>query len=421
MALSFNVSRLLSTFPSSRSSCSCAASVGAFASCWNPKGLGRRYIPSFAKRRVVAILQLPPPVMGLSVVNAAMVERIAGANLLMSVFDIGGGKAGGKLLKIMRRALRVVTAIPYLILCRIKGARVLYMSPDKGRGLLINIMLSSLARILGFRIYLHHHNYVYVSNHLSAMNLLLKCSPRNTMHIFLCDKMDSSFQAKYRAAWNAKQHRSIVVSNAFILGEQPELKSIRADIMPMTIGHLSNLTIEKGLQRFLDLFAACSHFGPVNALIAGPADDKVAAIIDEAVRSSDGRLNWLGPIYDTEKETFYNSIDVFVMPTAYINEAQPLVLIEALAHGVPVMATDIGCIGCDHVTSPGYIAPIESFVEDAARWLETRRVSGNSRIESSLSARTCFEQMRRASENEIERCLTMLRNDSAGAVISNNE
>jgi glycosyltransferase involved in cell wall biosynthesis len=385
-----------------------------------PARPGRRYIPIFAKRRVVAILQLPPPVMGLSVVNAAMVDRMAHANLLMSVFDIGGGRAAGRLLKIMRRALRVVIAIPYLILCRIKGARVLYMSPDKGRGLLINIMLSFLARVLGYRVYLHHHNFVYVSNNLNAMNQLLKFSPRNTTHIFLCDKMADSFRAQYRTTWNAKRQRSIVVSNAFILGEQPEPMSIQADATPLTIGHLSNLTIEKGLQRFLDLFEACGHFGPVNALIAGPADDKVAAIINEAVRLSDGRLNWLGPIYGAEKETFYNSIDVFVMPTAYINEAQPLVLIEALAHGVPVIATDVGCIGCDHVTSPGYIAPIESFVKDSVRWLEAQKVSSSSRIASSLSAKACFDHMQRASEYQIEKCLTMLRDDSAGAAISND-
>lgn len=49
-------------------------------------------------------------------------------------------------------------------------------------------------------------------------------------------------------------------------------------------------------------------------------------------------------MYDENKARFFNDIDVFVFLTTYLNEAQPTVLFEAMAHGIPVISYDRGCI-----------------------------------------------------------------------------
>ena len=64
-------------------------------------------------------------------------------------------------------------------------------------------------------------------------------------------------------------------------------------------------------------------------------------MLDAAV--ANGCVFYDGPVYDRRKESFYDSIDVLVFPSRYANEAEPVVVIEALGAGAPVAAAR-GCV-----------------------------------------------------------------------------
>lgn len=51
-----------------------------------------------------------------------------------------------------------------------------------------------------------------------------------------------------------------------------------------------------------------------------------------------------GRKFGDEKETFWRNADIFVFPTYYPNECFPLVLLEAMQHGVPCVSTNEGGI-----------------------------------------------------------------------------
>lgn len=51
-----------------------------------------------------------------------------------------------------------------------------------------------------------------------------------------------------------------------------------------------------------------------------------------------------GPLYGVEKEKIWEQCDVFVFPTFYHNECFPLVILEAMQHSLPVIATPVGAI-----------------------------------------------------------------------------
>ena len=51
-----------------------------------------------------------------------------------------------------------------------------------------------------------------------------------------------------------------------------------------------------------------------------------------------------GPQYGKDKEVFWRNADLFVFPTFYHNECFPLVLLEAMQHGVPCVSTAEGGI-----------------------------------------------------------------------------
>lgn len=57
----------------------------------------------------------------------------------------------------------------------------------------------------------------------------------------------------------------------------------------------------------------------------------------------EGHVIWTGPVKGEEKEALFASADLFVFPGVQ-QEGQPLVVIEAMAAGLPILFTDRGCL-----------------------------------------------------------------------------
>ena len=51
-----------------------------------------------------------------------------------------------------------------------------------------------------------------------------------------------------------------------------------------------------------------------------------------------------GPQYGKDKERFFHHSNAFIFPTSYHNECFPLVLLEAMQHSLPIIATPVGAI-----------------------------------------------------------------------------
>lgn len=51
-----------------------------------------------------------------------------------------------------------------------------------------------------------------------------------------------------------------------------------------------------------------------------------------------------GGVYGNNKEELFKQCHVFVFPTQYPNECFPLVLLEAMQHALPIIATPVGAI-----------------------------------------------------------------------------
>ena len=56
------------------------------------------------------------------------------------------------------------------------------------------------------------------------------------------------------------------------------------------------------------------------------------------------RVTHLGPLHGDAKATAFSEADIFALPTYYENEALPLVVIEAMMHGLPVVTTRLGAL-----------------------------------------------------------------------------
>jgi glycosyltransferase involved in cell wall biosynthesis len=358
-----------------------------------PKGTAIR-----RKGLVVAALQLPPPVNGLAVVNAAVLERLTADSALAAHANLAP-KVRHPSLTIPSRLLRCINAACTLALHRADGARTLYMPCDGGAGIVINLLLTVTARLLGYKIWLHHHSFAYINANSKLMKLLLRATPRSTRHIFLCATMRDQFIASYAAEWGSSDSHAYVLDNSFVV-KTSELTTPREKVP--CIGHLSNLCAEKGSVDFINLFLSLRAGRHVQALIAGPIKDAATQkALDEAQAKYPEDIKWLGAVHGAEKEGFFQNIDVFVFPTRYVNEAQPVVLLEALAAGSPILTTSRGCTACDHTEgSPGMVLKESEFQLGSLAWL--RENLEPSKLEAlRAQARTRFQSLQSQSNKTL--------------------
>ena len=81
----------------------------------------------------------------------------------------------------------------------------------------------------------------------------------------------------------------------------------------------------------------------IKLILAGPlTDDEAKESVRLAQSSLADSIQLRGPVSAETKDRFYNDIDAFIFPSRYLYEAQPLVVIEALSYGIPVIVTDQG-------------------------------------------------------------------------------
>lgn len=127
-----------------------------------------------------------------------------------------------------------------------------------------------------------------------------------------------------------------IIPNLIRLPEIPLRPSWRQPVMIGTLGRFSH---EKGLDLLLDAFAALRAHGVTARLTIGGDGPLAPALKAQAAKLGIAdEVQWLGWVHD--KAAFFQSIDLFCLPSR--TESFPITLMEAIGHGLPVIATDCG-------------------------------------------------------------------------------
>jgi glycosyltransferase involved in cell wall biosynthesis len=105
-----------------------------------------------------------------------------------------------------------------------------------------------------------------------------------------------------------------------------------------TIGTVARLTDQKGLDRLIEAIAPIRARWPgLRVLIAGDGPRRAALEAQADRLGLTPVVSFLGHIADVRP--VYRALDVFVLPSRH--EGSPLALVEAMAMGVPVVATRV--------------------------------------------------------------------------------
>jgi glycosyltransferase involved in cell wall biosynthesis len=350
------------------------------------------------RRKVLVIGLFPPPINGQRIVTQRMFEQISSATTAMR-YDLNGFPRLGWLSK----PLSATVAAGLMAVARFKGFTAIYLAPHSGSGLLLSCFLALTSRCLGYELYVHYHSYRHVAHHSRLMSAFLGLCGRETVHIVLAPPMEWGLKHFYHSV-----RRVAIVSNSVFVTPRPVPRAF--DHRRLRIGHLSNLSREKGIEIVLECLRQLLARGTeVELLLGGPATDRATrAVISRAATEFGQRLCYLGPLDHGDIYRFYEEIDIFLFPTLYEHEAEPLVIIDAVSAGVPVLATNRGCIGYLLRLTDGYAFDAFDFVDRAvdriAIWAESPAVLR----EASARAQARFRDLHLASQEHLSELLAGL-------------
>ena len=289
---------------------------------------------------------------------------------------------------VLKRVRQLLQPFRYMAWC-LKGRDLsLYLALSGGHGQIFDWPYVMIAKIFGSRIFIHHHSFAYL-NSPNIFNRVLLAMVRKETHIVLSEGMGLALANTYKLDSNLVK----VVSNAaFYAPMNPRARAETDSCSAIRLGFLSNITFEKGFVEFFEVLSELKKRGVAfQAMIAGPVSPDAAARFSQLLSSSSDTV-YLGPIYGGTKERFYDQLDVFLFPTHYANEAEPLVIHEALRSGVQVIACDRGAIAEMLSNGAGLVFTREDFAQSAALHIE--RLSRD-RAKLRIAQRLSLEQFQR--------------------------
>jgi len=299
--------------------------------------------------RILFILHLPPPVHG-----AAMVGKyIKDSELINSEFECRYvnlataadlediGKVGLKKLFSFLRLLREIRK-------QVKSFKpsLVYITPNaKGGAFYKDFVVVEMFKAMGCQVVAHYHNKgVATRQNRWLDNCLYRRFFKGLKVILLAEVLYHDVE-KYVSNENA-----FVCPNGIpdiqTQGVIPPSERQNGDVPRLLF--LSNLIISKGVLVLLDALrivkekgysVACDFVGGETAELNGERFQE-----EVTKRHLQGVAVYHGKKYGEEKEEFWYKAEAFVFPTFYPNECFPLVILEAMQHGLPCISTQEGAI-----------------------------------------------------------------------------
>ncbi len=301
------------------------------------------------KKSILFILHLPPPVHG-----AAMVGKyIMDSELINSKFDChyinlaiassieNIGKVGIKKIWKFQQLLHTIRREVKQL-----NPDYVYITPNaKGGAFYKEWVIVMMLKIMGCRIVAHYHNKGVSSRQDKWLdNWMYQRFFNKIKAILLAEALYSDIQ-KYVCRKDVFICPNGIPSVGLL--EPRALGVMEKNDVPRLL-FLSNLLADKGVLVLLDALKILKDKGYsfICDFVGGETKDIDAERFTQEVgkRNLNESAIYYGKKYGAEKEAFFATADIFVFPTYYHNECFPLVLLEAMQHGLPIVTTNEGGI-----------------------------------------------------------------------------
>jgi len=290
--------------------------------------------------KVLLIGPLPNPVNGCSLANQTFLDYLKNqekaqtstinTNTDPNIQGVQGQFGWKKLFSFLKVYFEIYKIFTY---------RQIYITPGQSfLGILKYAPFILLAWILNKPLILHLHGN-FLGTQYRLLNGVKKkifkfLVSRSSAGIVLSNSLRDNF--KYLLS----QDKIYIVEN-FANNELISHEIVEKNKLQLKLLWLSNLMEEKGILDFLDALIILKSRGvEFHVKLAGKIEEGLEQKIHQKLDMIGDSAEYLGIVYGRQKKDELLAANVFVFPTYYTMEGQPISLIEAMATGNIIITTD---------------------------------------------------------------------------------
>lgn len=326
------------------------------------------------KSKILFIMHMPPPVHGAAMmgkyihdsklINDKFECHYINLTTAKSLQDIGKGGIN-KLWKFICLLTKIVKSLVGI------HPQMVYVTPNSHGGPFYkDFVVVELIKLLGYKVIVHYHNKgVATCQDKWLDDKLYRIFFKNIKVILLADALYQDVE-KY-----VKRENVFICPNGIPTSLDVEPASERKNLVPQLL-FLSNLLVDKGVLVLLDALKILKQKGysfVCNFVGGETAEIDAVRFAEEAEkRGLNDMAIYLGKKYGVEKNEEYRKSDIFVFPS--LNEAFPLVNLEAMEFKLPIVASDVGGVTAEvqdgvngFICEPGNT---DAFVESISKLLD---------------------------------------------------
>ena len=302
--------------------------------------------------KIIFVGNYPPPFSGQSIAFKTLVDGYG--NQFKDYYVINTIEKPGKRDSFSRALdyINVVFKLLYLLI--FKRTEVVYhiVSSHK-KGFIRDFVVINLSYFFGKKIVLHSHNgnynQFYDRSSKSIQKYVFETINKASTIILLSKKLRNTFY------FIENNDKFIFVNNGLPIDRPINLEKSIGN--KFSVLYLSNLIESKG---FLDVMESIIllkqmnllsnfHFHFAGDFMLNPSQDKSYSTIEKAkslffnlIKNNDlsKNITYHGVVQGEQKNTLLKNADVFLLPSYYNVEAQPLTIIEAIAFGCAIFSTN---------------------------------------------------------------------------------
>ncbi len=296
----------------------------------------------------IVVSQLPPPVHGSTLVTARLMRYLEARGVDVHLVDRRFSRDIAEVGRIgVRKLLSAVGLVwRFRAATRRSHATVIYFVTTRPGSFLIDwVVLRSARRNLR-----HHRAIAYVHTvgfeSLSERGRWWERRVRQALECFDDVVVLGQTLGHDLERWVPADKLAVIPNVAepdrVSVEQRAPSRGVEAQPDEIHVLFLSNLLEEKGATDFIEIAEGLPH-GSATFMMAGHAGPpSFMDRVSKALGETSAPVDYRGPVNSDQRAELFAWADIMVFPSSYRYEAQPLVVIEAFAAGVPVIAYDVG-------------------------------------------------------------------------------